>query len=407
MNSPAPPAETPKAAPAPGGGVRDRVASVDAYRGLIMLLAMAKVLEFSRLHEELPKNRLWGFLAYHQTHVPWRGCSLNDLIQPSFSFLVGVAVSLSIARRTTDNQYPWQRTLQALRRALILVLLGVFLRSLGANQTRWIFTDTLSQLGLGYGFLYLLALRSARAQWAALAAILVGYWLLFALYPLPGAEFDWAGAGTSPEQMLPGFAAHWSLNTNAAWAFDTWFLNLFPPRHAFTNSSGGYATLSFLPTLGTMILGLIAGDVLLRDREPLDKVNWLAAVGLAGIAAGWLSDISGLCPIVKRIWTPSWVLFSGGWSFLFLAGFYLVMDVWKRRSWAFGLTVIGTNSLAAYLIAQLFVDFIATALPRHLGRRWFSFAGGAYQQMFLGAAVVLVEWLLLFWLYRRKIFLRI
>ena len=407
MNSPAPSAAPPEALPAPASKSSGRLASVDAYRGLAILLSMAKVLEFWRVHEARPERALWKFLAYHQTHVAWLGCSLNDLIQPSFSFLLGVAMALAGARRASDVQTPWQRAFQVVRRALTLVLLGVFLRSLGAAHTRWVFTDTLSQLGLGYGLLYLLSRRSARAQWAALAAILVGYWLLFALYPLPSTDFDWARAGTSKEQMLPGFAAHWSLNTSAGWAFDTWFLNLFPWRGGLGTSSDGYVTLSFIPTLGTMILGLIAGGVLTSDRTPRDKANWLGIAGFAGLGAGWWIEAVGLCPIVKRLWTPSWVLFSGGWCFLFLAGFYLVMDVRKHRTWAFGLTVVGTNALAAYLIAHLFGDFIAEALPRHFGRAWFTFAGGAYQQVPLGAAVVLVEWLLLLWMYRKKIYLRI
>src|SRR5690349_5137690 len=123
MNSTAPPAENPNEARAPAGGSKDRLASVDAYRGLVMLLMMAKALDFPRLHAELPGNRLWRILAYHQTHVPWRGCSLNDLIQPSFSFLVGVALSFSIARRTAGEQPPRRGALEALRRALVLVLL--------------------------------------------------------------------------------------------------------------------------------------------------------------------------------------------------------------------------------------------------------------------------------------------
>jgi predicted acyltransferase len=92
---------------------------------------------------------------------------------------------------------------------------------------------------------------------------------------------------------------------------------------------------------------------------------------------------------------------------LFLAAFYLVLDIWNRRSWAFPLAVIGMNSIAAYLIAHLFEDFITKALPRHFGRAWFTFAGPAYEHLLLGAAVLLVEWLLLFWMYRRTLFLRI
>src|SRR5438045_1014221 len=206
-----------------------RVAAIDAYRGLVMFLMMAEVLHLARMAKAFPDDPVWKFLALHQTHVEWTGCSLHDLIQPSFSFLVGVVLPFSLARRTSEGQPQWQRTLHAFLRALILVLLGVFLRSTGSDHTRWTFEDTLSQIGLGYGFLYLVGVRSEQAQWSALAMILIGYWLWFALYPLPGPDFDWARAGVKPEQMLPGFAAHWSRNTNPAWAFDVWFLNLFPP----------------------------------------------------------------------------------------------------------------------------------------------------------------------------------
>lgn len=387
--------------------VINRVGSIDAYRGLVMLLMMGEVLDLRRVSERLPGSRFWEILAHHQSHVAWIGCSLHDLIQPSFSFLVGVALPFSLSRRTAEGQPQWQRTAHAFWRALLLVLLGVFLRSTGASQTYWTFEDTLSQIGLGYGFLYLLALRSSRAQWIALAAILLGYWLAFALYPLPGPDFDWAKAGTKPELLLPGFAGHWSLNTNFAWKFDTWFMNLFPRKDVFFRNGGGYSTLSFIPTLGTMILGLLAGGVLRSQRQPLSKVRWLAIAGVIGLASGWLLGALGICPVVKRIWTPSWVLFSGGWCFLFLGAFYLLMDIWNRRSWAFFLVVVGMNSIAAYLIAHLFEHFIRQALPRHLGTAWYTFAGQPYEPLIYGAGVLLVEWLILFWMYRRKFFLRI
>src|SRR6185312_3123436 len=191
-----------------------RVASIDAYRGLVMLLMMAEVLEFAEMSSRIPASEFWRFLGLAQTHVAWVGCSLHDLIQPSFSFLVGVALPFSIARRAGEGQPQWRRTAHAFWRALILILLGVFLRSIDHRQTYWTFEDTLSQIGLGYGFLYLLALRPTRVQWTALVVILFGYWLAFVLYPLP------------PE--LKGFVAHWNKNTNLAWAVDTWWLNLFP-----------------------------------------------------------------------------------------------------------------------------------------------------------------------------------
>jgi len=392
----------------PAGKAVNRVASIDAYRGFVMLLMLSEVLTIPDVAKALPGNWFWAFLGLQWSHSPWLGCSLFDLIQPGFSFLVGVALPYSLARRTTVGQPEWRRTLHAFWRALVLIFLGVFLRSLDQSQTDWTFKDTLTQIGLGYGFLYLLALRSARIQWGTLAIILVAYWLLFALYPLPGPNFDWTKAGTSPDQLLPGFGGHWSLNSNPAWAFDVWFLNLFPRAHPWTHASdGGYCTLSFIPTLGTMVLGLIAGGVLRSERRPLVKVRWLAIAGVMSLLTGWLLGLVGICPVVKRIWTPSWVLFSGGWCLLFLAGLYLIMDVWNRHTWAFPLEVVGMNSIAAYVMSWTCVSFIAVALVRHLGQHSFEFLGETYKPLLLGMAVMLVQWLILWWMYRRRIFLRI
>lgn len=404
-----PQASTPGPAPAKASvtGVVQRLASMDAYRGLVMLLMMGEVLEFSRVARALPDNWFWKFLGHHQSHVSWIGCSLHDLIQPSFSFLVGVALPFSLARRAAEGQPQWQRTLHAFWRALVLILLGVFLRSTGSDHSRWTFEDTLSQIGLGYGFLYLLGLRSVRVQWTAFAVILVGYWLAFAVYPLPPADYNWAAVGARPDQILTGFAAHWSINANPAYAFDQWFLNLFPPQGWFKFNGGGYSTLSFIPTLATMILGLIAGGLMRDQREPMAKVRWLAVAGVVGLASGWLLGALGICPVVKKIWTPSWVLFSGGWAFLFLGAFYYIMDVRQHRAWGFPLVVIGMNSIAAYMIAHLWAGFIEHALPRHFGRWWFTFAGPAYEPMLLGAGILFVEWLILYWMYRRKLFLRV
>ncbi|MDB6019071.1 MAG: hypothetical protein JWR19_3560, partial [Pedosphaera sp.] len=314
MNSAAYDSVQPAALAVPAPAMGRRVGSIDAFRGFVMLLMMTEVLDIPDVAKNLSGSGFWTFLNHQLSHSAWIGCSLFDLIQPGFSFLVGVALPYSLARRAIAGQPQWQRTVHAFGRALVLVFLGVFLRSLDQSQTFWTFKDTLTQIGLGYGFLYLLALRSVRFQWAALAVILVAYWLAFALYPLPGPGFDWSHAGTSPDQLLPGFAGHWSLNTNPAWACDVWFLNLFPQAQPFAYADdGGYATLNFIPLLGTMILGLITGGVLRRERPSFGKVRWLAIAGVIGLAAGWLLGALGICPVVKRIWTPSWVLFSGGW----------------------------------------------------------------------------------------------
>jgi heparan-alpha-glucosaminide N-acetyltransferase len=386
-----------------------RLTSLDAYRGFVMFLMMAEVLRLRAVADALPGNGFWSLLAYHQTHVAWVGCSLHDLIQPSFSFAVGVALPFSIASRLARGQSLGRMTLHAFWRALALILLGVLLRSTYTKQTNWTFEDTLSQIGLGYGFLFLLGLRPAPEQWLGLAVVLIGYWAAFALYPLPGSDFDWAKAGVA--QAWPhnatGLAAHWNKNTNLAWAFDTWFMNLFPREKPFTNNGGGYSTLSFIPTLGTMILGLIAGGVLRSERAPWAKVKWLAIAGLVSLGVGATLGWLGICPVVKRIWTPSWTLYSGGWCLLLLAGFFAVMEILGRKAWAFPLVVIGMNSIAAYCMAHLFDGFISKNLVTHLGANLFRLFGDACEPLLHGAAVLLMLWLILFWMYRRKLFLRI
>lgn len=386
-----------------------RLTSLDAYRGFVMFLMMAEVLSLCAVAGAIPDSGFWRLLCHHQSHVEWVGCSLHDLIQPSFSFIVGVAVPFSIASRLARGQSGSRMTLHAFWRALLLILLGVVLRSTWAKQTNWTFEDTLTQIGLGYGFLFLLGFRPARDQWIVFWLLLVGYWLAFALYPLPGAGFDWRQAGVAADwkHQLSGFAGHWNKNTNFAWAFDTLFMNLFPREHLFTNNGGGYSTLSFVPTLATMILGLLAGGVLRREMAPWTKVRWLLVAGCAGLGAGWLLGALGVCPVVKRIWTPSWVLFSGGWCLLLLALFYVVIDLCSFKWWAAPLVVIGMNSIAAYCIAHLFDGFISKNLKTHLGQDFFKFFGGAYEPLFHGAAVLFVFWLILYWMYRRKIFLRI
>jgi len=388
-----------------------RLTSLDAYRGLVMFLMMGEVFRCCRVAQALPESGFWKFLCHHQSHVEWIGCSLHDLIQPSFSFMVGVALPFSIASRVARGQTGLRMTCHAFWRAFVLIMLGVFLRSTGSDQTNWTFEDTLSQIGLGYGFLFLLGFHSARWQWIALALLLTGYWAAFAWYPLPAAGFDYAQVGVPQPWLdefgLTGFAAHWQKNSNLAWAFDTWWMNLFPRTKPFQYNGGGYATLSFIPTLATMILGLVAGNVLRSERKPWARVKWLVIAGVLGLASGWLCGALGICPVVKRIWTPSWVLFSGGWCFLLLAGFYVVVDIIGLRRLAFPLTVIGMNSIAAYCIAHLFEDFIEKNLMTNLGQGVFSRFGTAYEPFVLGVATMLVFWLILYWMYRRKLFLRI
>jgi predicted acyltransferase len=370
----------------------NRNVAIDAYRGFVMLLMMAEVLELSRVSKALPGNALWSFLAFHQTHSAWVGCSLHDTIQPGFSFLVGVALPYSLASRLARGETFGKLFAHALWRGVLLAALGIFLRSLNAPRTYFTFEDTLTQIGLGYPLLFLLAWRPPKWQWTALGVILFGYWLAWALYPpIPG--------------VFSGFLAHWNKGNNFGNAFDVWFLNLFPRVKPFVENDGGYLTLSFIPTLGTMILGLAAGQWMRTAQSAL--MRRLIAAGAIGIAAGLLLHFAGICPIVKRIWTPAWTLFSGGLCFLFLAAFYWATEVKLWRRWAFPLVVIGTNSIAAYLIAHLTERFFMDSFRIHLGAHFFAFAGAPYEPFFRGLAVLTGYWLILWWMYRRKLFLKI
>jgi predicted acyltransferase len=371
-----------------------RNVAIDAYRGFVMLLMMAEVMELLRVSRALPGNVFWSVLAFHQTHVPWAGCSLHDTIQPGFSFLVGVALPYSIASRMARGETAGKLFLHALWRGLLLAALGIFLRSTDSTRTYFTFEDTLTQIGLGYPILFLLAFRPPKWQWAALGAILFGYWLAWALYPpIPG--------------VFTGFLAHWNKGNNFGNAFDVWFLNLFPRVTPFVQNPGGYLTLSFIPTLGTMILGLAAGQWMRVTSAPGILLRRLLAAGGIAVAAGLLLHFGGICPIVKRIWTPAWTLFSGGLCFLFLAAFYWTAEVKRWRKWAFPLIVVGTNSIAAYVIAHFGERFCFDTLRIHLGEHFFAFLGAPYESVVRGLVVLTLYWLVLWWMYRRKIFLKI
>jgi len=387
-----------------------RIASVDVYRGFVMLLMMAEVLSLSDVSRALPGNKFWEFLSFHQSHVPWVWLSLHDMIQPSFTFLVGVVLPYSIASRKNKGASFENILGHTIKRSFILIFLGIFLRSMNSGQTNFTFEDTLTQIGLGYTFLVVISLYSQKVQIGALIFILFTYALAFALYPLPGAAFDYASAGVPAnwEHNLSGFAAHWNKNTNFAWAFDQWFMNLFPRENVFLYNSGGYSTLSFIPTLGTMILGLLAGNILNSSVVARKKLNSFIFAGIALILFGILLHVTGLNPIVKRIWTPGWTIFSGGICFLFLAMFYGLIDMRGRHKGSFFLMVIGVNSIAAYVIADGGMrNLINDSLFIHLGKNFDQILGPAYATLVSGGLVLFFEWLILYWMYKKKIFIKI
>jgi predicted acyltransferase len=395
-------------APVTRSEASSRLVSVDAFRGLVMVLMLAEVMRLSEVAQAFPHSLFWRIVGFNTEHVDWQGCSLHDLIQPAFSFLVGAALPFSIASRRRKRQGFHQMLGHAGWRALLLIVLGIFLRSLHSRQTYFTFEDTLTQIGLGYVFLFLLGFTRVRTQVITLALILVCFWAAFAMYPAPAANFDYARVGVPPnwQHNYSGFLAHWNKNSNLSWAFDVWFLNLFPREQPFVFNEGGWSTLSFIPTLGTMVLGLLTGEWLKSNRSKLQKLQGMAIAGAGLLLLGLALQWAGVCPIVKRIWTSSYTLYSGGWVVLILAGLYAVID-WKgRHRWAYPLVVVGMNSIAIYVMSWTMRIFIGDALDRHFGRI-FGVAGATFQSVLHGFAVLVVFWCILFWMYRKKIFLRI
>lgn len=386
-----------------------RLVSLDAFRGTIMLLMLNEATRLPFVAHSFSHSAIWSFIAFNTEHVDWQGCSLHDLIQPGFSFLVGAAMPFSIASRKVKGQGFWELLGHAVWRAFLLIILGIFLRSIHRQQTYFTFEDTLTQIGLGYVFLFLLAFTRVRTQVITALVILILFWSAFALYPAPGPNFDYARVGVplNWEHNYNGFLSHFNKNSNLSWAFDVWFLNLFPRQEPFVYNEGGWSTLSFIPTLATMILGLITGEWLKSSKSKTEKLRGLLIGGVGLVLGGLLLQWLGICPIVKRIWTSSYTLYSGGLVILILAGFYALIDLKGWRRLAFPLIVVGMNSIAIYVMSWTMEDFFRSALQIHLGGVISSIVSPTLLPIAYGVGVILIFWMILFWMYRRKIFLRI
>jgi heparan-alpha-glucosaminide N-acetyltransferase len=386
-----------------------RLLSLDVFRGITMLFMAIEILRIPEVARSFNNNRFAQFAASMLDHRDWVGCAPWDLIQPAFMFMVGVSLPYSRASRRAKGDSFGRRFVHSLYRSLILIALGIFLRSQHSSQTNFTFVDVLTQIGLGYMFLFLLAETSPKVQWTAALLILVGYWLAFALYPVPAPDFNTVSVGVPADwpHQLTGFAAHWNKNTNFGNRFDQWFLNLFPRETPFVYNNGGYLTLNFIPSLVTMIFGLLAGELLRSKRPEMEKSRTLLIFGVLGLISGAVLHAFGICPLVKRIWTSSWTVYSAGWTVLFLAVLYYLIDLKGYRRWTFPFRVVGLNSIAMYLLVNAAADYLTSSLQIHLGPRVFNLMGEHFAPILTGFVALLIMWLILLWMYRRKIFLRI
>ena len=363
---------------------------------------------------------VWEFIKPQFAHQDWQGCSLWDLIQPSFMFMVGMAVPFSYAKRREHGQSFFGMAWHALSRSVLLVALGVMLATRsGDKHTVFLFTNVLAQIGLGYFVLFLLSRMGWEYIMSGIILILAGYTWFFISHPLPTPQELAAIAGMkdSAHGVLPGFAGHWNIHTNAAAAFDRWWLNLLPQAQPYHHTNGGYQTLNCIPALATMLGGALTGGFLMNSRKTdKGRCATLLVTGILLVVAGTALDLKilpvvgaqldqyTLLPVVKRIWTPSWAVLSGGWVLILLSFFYWLVEILGMRRLVFPLVVVGMNSIVIYLLHSLCAGWITENLHKHLPETAFP---AYWTPVIERCGVLFVLWLICWWLYKQKAFIKL
>jgi predicted acyltransferase len=318
-------------------------------------------------------------------HVPWEGFRFYDLIFPLFLFLVGVVIPFSHGRMQERGTSRAAMHWRILRRTLLLFALGLLTnRILQFDWENLRVAGVLQRIAICYGIAALIVLHtSRRGQVIIVAAILLGYWALLALVPAPGST-----------------AGDYSIEGNLAGYVDRHYLpgKIMKEYYGYGDNEG---LLSTIPAVATTLLGVLAGHWLRSGRGPTARLLGLtlAGIGCLIIGTAW----GTVFPIIKNLWTSSYVLVAGGWSLLLLAAFHGIIDILGWRRWAFFFTVIGANAILIYVVPR-FIDFEKIArfflggVIRHTG---------SFGPVVLALGVLAAEWLLLLYLYRRRLFLRV
>ncbi|HEY3443651.1 MAG TPA: DUF5009 domain-containing protein [Paludibaculum sp.] len=368
--------ETAPATMAPQGAdqrAAGRLVSLDAYRGFIMLLLVSSGFGFSVL-KAYPG---WEWLAAQVDHAAWEGCTFWDLIQPAFTFMVGMAMPFALARRRAEGADEGAAFRHVAWRAVMLVVLSNIYSNWGAGpgELRLQLINVLSQIAFGYLLCYFLMRLAFRFQVAAAGVMLAGHWALFVAFP--------------------GSAGAWSQSGNIGAVIDLKLLGY--------NYSGFYTTINFVGNAVTILFGCWAGMLLRTARPHAGKLKILAACSAGCFALGLV--LQPFVPMVKRLWTPSFTFFSAGWVILMLMVFYWVIEVRQVKRWAFPFLVLGMNSIFVYSLGQIGISgWLNRGLAGFTGN--FAFLGdlGAIPQR---ALVLAGLWYVCYWLYQRRIFFKI
>ena len=366
----------------PAAVTSERLGSLDAFRGFVMLWIIGGEGLMAGL-AALGHIRVIEGVIYELSHTPWQGLRFYDCIWPSFMLMVGVSVPLSFRKRSLTQTYH-QQLAHAAQRAIVLFLLGSVRESVLIGSPYLIeLSSALQPIAIAYFVAFLVVRKSWRFQATLAALILAAYGLVLAFIPAPGIP---AGSYQFNHNLV-----HWvdiALLGQIHW--DRWPF-----------ASEGWGTvLSTIPTISTTLLGLLIGEFLMTQRSKQRKAKFVGSLGILCIVVGYA--ISPLVPVVMKMWTTSYGLASAGWACLMLLFFYWLIDIRGYRKWAFPLTVIGTNAIFIYMFSSLvhlgpmvavFTQGISRILPN---------SGLLFQQV----AILAVEWLILFWMYKRRIFIK-
>ena len=362
--------------------ISNRIASIDALRGFDMLWITGGEEVIHSLYKLYPNSFTLG-LSTQFEHVTWAGFRFYDLIFPLFLFIVGVVLPFSITKRLEAGANRAQLYVHLVRRLVILFCLGlVYNGFLNLNFHQLRIAGVLQRIAVCYFLAAIVMMNtSVRGQAIVAGGLLVVYWLVMILVPVPGI-----GAGVlTPAGNLSAFVDQ----------------HLLPHPFCCYIFGDNEGILSTIPAVSTCLLGALAGHWLRTSRPAARKAAGLALAGVACLLVGW--TWGHWFPIIKNVWSSSFVLFAGGWSLLLLALFYWIIDVRGYRRWTFFFTVIGLNPITIYLIRSQF-DFGTVAM---IFVRGFINHIGPYKPLVFDLSVLAVGWLFLYFLYRQKIFLKV
>jgi predicted acyltransferase len=359
-----------------------RLLSLDALRGFDMFWIVGAE-ELVRGLQKITETGPIGFVADQLKHQAWAGFHFEDLIFPLFVFIVGVSLVFSLTK-TIERSGRRAAIVRILRRFLLLYLLGIlYYGGFSTPFEKIRLVGVLQRIALCYLFASLLFVYlKPKALAGVCAGLLLGYWALLSFVPVPGH-----GAGNFAE------------GANLANYVDQQYL----PLRKWDGDHDPEGLLSTLPAIASCLLGVFAGLLLKNNSMPdRKKVAHLVTGGLVCLAVGWLWHFN--FPVVKKIWTSSFVLVAGGYSCLLLAAFYQVVDVWKFRKWAMPFVWIGVNPITIY-VGGRFIDFEGMA-KLFVGGPVNSYLG-VYGELVLAVTTLAFGFLFLRFLYQHKIFLRV